>query len=138
MRLEVASVATAALLFASCQVAPMVHLLNASGRDVEVHVMDEVMPLSAERVVAFAYPYSASGGMSIRSGECTFSYRPPDPPPPPSEFMRNGWRGHVNVRLEPDGSLVVLEPRKEVASAAPLALQPLGFPVVPERDGDCR
>ncbi len=130
--------AAAALILASCQVAPAVHLLNMSGHDVQVRVLDEETPLPDGQEIEIEYPYPANGGMSIRYGECVLSYMPPDLPPPPSEFMRyRALRPHLNARLDRDWSIVVLEPLKEATAAPPIEEQPDGFPLTPERSGVC-
>lgn len=130
--------AAVALIFTSCQVTPVVHLLNMSGHDVRVSVLDQEMRLLGGQEIEIEYPYSANGGMSVRYGECVLSYLPPNLPPPPSDFMRyRVLRPHLNARVEQDWSIVVLEPLEEAAAAAPIEEQPDGFPVVPERSGAC-
>lgn len=126
------------LFLVSCQVAPILHLVNASGRDVQVSVMGKEMRLPSDQEIQFEYPYSANGGMSIRHGECVLWYLPPDPPPPPNDFMwYRIFRPQLNVRLEQDWTIVVLAPLKEAASASPFSEQPPGFPLPPEHDGGC-
>lgn len=133
--------ATAAtcLIFASCQVAPIVHLVNMSGQDVEVSVLGKETPLRGGQEMQLEYPYSANGGMSIRYGECVLSYMPPDLPPPPNDFTRYRiLRPHLSLRLERDWTIVVLAPLEEATSAPPVSEQPPGFPLFPERTGTCR
>jgi len=127
--------AATGLIFASCQVAPIVHLVNMSGQDVHLSVLGEETPLSDGQEVELEYPYSANGGMSIRYGQCVLWYMPPAPP---NDFMRYRiLRPHLNVRLERDWTIVVLAPREAAASAPPVEEQPEGFPLVPERSGAC-
>lgn len=130
--------ALTSLIFVSCEVAPIVHLVNKSGQDVRLSVLGEETPLSDDQEIELEYPYSANGGMSIRWGSCTLSYMPPPPPPPPSKFMRYRiLRPHLNTRLERDWMIVVLEPVTDASSAPPLREQPQGFPLAPKRSSAC-
>jgi len=130
--------ATVGLIFASCQVAPMVHLVNRSGYDAHVNVMGKETPLPGGREIQLEYPYSANGGMSIRHGDCVLSYAPPALPPPPIDFMRYAFlRPHMNAQLKQDWTIVVLKPLEDAISAPPLSEQPAGFPLVPKRSGIC-
>lgn len=130
--------AAVALMLSSCQVVPVVHLLNMSGHDVRVGVLDEEIPLLDGQEIEIEYPYPANGGMLIRYGKCSLSYMPPNLPPPPSEFMRyRFFRPHLNARVERDWSIVVLEPLEATGAAPPIKKQPEGFPLFPGRSGGC-
>ncbi|MFQ5472251.1 MAG: hypothetical protein ACE5FA_05120 [Dehalococcoidia bacterium] len=132
----VVAVVGAGLLVVACQIAPVVHLINMSGRDVSVVVLDDEIAIAPREDIAFAYPYSANGGMSIRYGRCVLAYMPPAPPK--NGYTRySGIREHFNVRLEPDGSVVMLPPTEGELTAAPLQEQPEGFPLVPTKSGEC-
>jgi hypothetical protein len=129
-------VAFSSLVLVSCQVAPIIHLINMSGHDIHVIVLDDKFPLAPLQVVEFAYPYSANGGMSIRYEQCIMTYMPPAPPK--KGYTRySGIREHFNVRLESDWSVTMMPPTESGLTGAPLEDQPKGFPLIPKRSGKC-
>ena len=119
------------LIMIGCQIAPIVHLLNMSGREVSVHVRDEEVIVSPGGAMEFAY-----GDLAIRFAGCSLKYKSPALPKFDSPRFR-GLREHINVRLEPSWAIVILSSAKEALDGPPLDPQPDGFPVMPNMSGDC-
>lgn len=104
---KVLGVSCVGLVLSGCQIAPVVHLINMSGHEVTVFVLDEEFVVAPRGVVEFGY-----GDMAIRYERCALTYI--QAAPPKIEDPRyGGFRQHINRRLDPNGSVVMLPSTKE-------------------------